>query len=58
MLPLFLITEEGNLQLFTTDGKTKTQPGQTLISLVSPQAVKAESAAKPAPDKTPVKNGA
>ncbi len=58
VLPLFLITEERTLQIITTDGKTKTHPGQTLISLVSPRAVVTESAAKPAPEKTPVKNGA
>ena len=38
VLPLFLITEEGNLQVFTTDSKTKPQAGQFLISLVLPQA--------------------
>ncbi len=36
--PLFLITEEGGLQVFTVEGKIKPQVGQTLISLVVPQA--------------------
>ncbi len=37
VLPLFLITEEGNLQVFTAENKTKPQAGQSLISLVRPQ---------------------
>lgn len=38
VLPLFLITEGGELRVFTADGKIKPQPGQTLISLVMPGA--------------------
>ena len=34
--PLFLITDEGELQVFTVEGKTKPQAGQILISLVQP----------------------
>jgi NhaP-type Na+/H+ or K+/H+ antiporter len=58
VLPLFLITEEGNLQVFTTEGKIKPHAGQTLISLVMPHAEIIESAAKPGPEKAQVKNGA
>ena len=36
VLPLFLITEEGSLQVFAVEGKIKPQAGQTLISLVMP----------------------
>lgn len=43
-LPLFLITESGELQIFTADGSLKPQPGQTLISLVRPQPETAEGA--------------
>jgi NhaP-type Na+/H+ or K+/H+ antiporter len=46
VLPLFLITEEGNLQLFTCEGKTKMRAGQMLISLVSPHPEITESAAR------------
>ena len=42
VLPLFLITEDGMLQIFTAEGKIKPQAGQTLISLVVPQAEIAE----------------
>lgn len=35
--PLFLITEEGTLQVFTVEGKIKPHAGQTLISLVLPK---------------------
>ncbi len=35
--PLFLITEEGALQVFTVEGKIKPRAGQTLISLVLPK---------------------
>jgi len=38
VLPLFMITEGGNLQVFTADSKIKPQAGQFLISLVLPQA--------------------
>ncbi|HEY9097503.1 MAG TPA: cation:proton antiporter [Thiobacillus sp.] len=38
VLPLFLITETGILQVFTTDSTIKPQAGQVLISLVLPQA--------------------
>lgn len=34
--PLFLITDEGELQVFTVEGKTRPQAGQILISLVQP----------------------
>lgn len=37
VLPLFLISEDGNLQIFTVEGKIKPQAGQTLISLVLSQ---------------------
>ncbi len=56
VLPLFLITEEGSLQVFTTEGKIKPHAGQTLISLVSPQAEVIESAAKPETEKTQAKH--
>lgn len=45
VLPLFLITEEGELQVFTAEGKIKPLPGHTLISLVMPPAEPAEQAA-------------
>lgn len=51
VLPLFLITKEGDLQVFTAEGKIKPQPGQTLISLVVPQADLAELAETTASDK-------
>ncbi len=38
VLPLFLITEGGELRVFSADGKIKPQAGQTLISLVMPEA--------------------
>ncbi len=37
VLPLFLITEDGSLQIFTVEGTIKPQAGQTLISLVMPR---------------------
>ena len=37
VLPLFLISEDGNLQIFTAEGTIKPQAGQTLISLVLSQ---------------------
>ncbi|MGE5319715.1 MAG: cation:proton antiporter [Hyphomicrobiaceae bacterium] len=50
--PLFLITEEGELQVFTVEGKIKPHAGQTLISLVQRQPGHGEAlareAAKPA----------
>jgi hypothetical protein len=52
VLPLFLITEEGNLQIFTAENKTKPQAGQTLISLVLPQFEITEPKALPESDKT------
>lgn len=58
VLPLFLITEEGTLQVFTSEGSIKMRAGQTLLSLVSPHAEITESAAKPGPDKAQAKNGA
>ena len=45
VLPLFLITKEGELQIFTAEGKIKPQAGQTLISLVLPQPEVTEHAA-------------
>ncbi len=45
VLPLFLITTEGNLQVLAADGKIKPQPGQTLVSLVVPPAEDATAAA-------------
>jgi hypothetical protein len=42
--PLFLITEEGTLQIFTVEGKIKPHVGQTLISLVLKQTEGAELA--------------
>ncbi len=36
VLPLFLIGEDGTLQVFSVDGNLKPQAGQTLISLVVP----------------------
>jgi NhaP-type Na+/H+ or K+/H+ antiporter len=54
VLPLFLITEEGNLQVFTADGKIKPHAGQTLLSLVMPQLEVEESAT---PVKTSEKSG-
>ena len=47
VLPLFLITEDGALQVFTADAKLRTQPGQTLISLVIPQAAVGEPITRP-----------
>lgn len=44
VLPLFLITEDGELQVFTAEGKIKPQPGQTLVSLVMPSPEPAEQA--------------
>lgn len=38
VLPLFLMTDDGTLQVFTADSKLKPQPGHTLLSLVIPQA--------------------
>ncbi len=35
-VPLFLITQNGNLVVFTKDNPPSPQPGQTLISLVTP----------------------
>lgn len=58
VLPLFLITEEGNLQVFTAEGNIKMRAGQTLLSLVSPDAEMTESAAKPGPEKIQANNGA
>lgn len=52
-MPLFLITEEGTLQIFTTEGKNKAHAGQTLISLVAPQAETVDHAGSPAPEKAP-----
>ncbi|MFH1819909.1 MAG: hypothetical protein ABIK08_06695 [Pseudomonadota bacterium] len=43
--PLFLITEEGVLQVFTVEGTIKPQIGQTLISLVLAQPEPEELAA-------------
>ena len=43
--PLFLITEEGALQVFTVEGTIKPQAGQTLISLVLAQPEAEELAA-------------
>ena len=51
VLPLFLVTEDGNLQVFTAEGKLKPQAGQTLISLVVPQADTPEAAEAAASDK-------
>ncbi|NDP46921.1 MAG: sodium:proton antiporter [Sulfuriferula multivorans] len=51
VLPLFLITEEGNLQIFTAEGKTNPQAGQFLISLVQPQFEITEPEVLPEPDK-------
>ncbi|MFO7541784.1 MAG: hypothetical protein R6W97_03095 [Thiobacillus sp.] len=51
VLPLFLMTEVGELQIFAIDGKLKPQAGQTLISLVKPQPEMAESAASDADQK-------
>jgi NhaP-type Na+/H+ or K+/H+ antiporter len=58
VLPLFLITEEGNLQVFTSEGNIKIRAGQTLLSLVSPDAEITESAAKPGPEKVQAKSEA
>lgn len=38
VLPLFLITESGELQIFSSEGKLKPQPGHILISLIHTQA--------------------
>ena len=43
--PLFLITEEGALQVFTVEGTIKPQAGQILISLVLAQPEAEELAA-------------
>lgn len=37
-MPLFLVTEEGRLRVFTADDKPTPKPGQTLISLVRKDA--------------------
>jgi NhaP-type Na+/H+ or K+/H+ antiporter len=58
VLPLFLITEEGNLQVFTSEGNIKMRAGQTLLSLLSPDAEITESAAKPGPEKVQAKSEA
>jgi NhaP-type Na+/H+ or K+/H+ antiporter len=55
VLPLFLITKEGELQVFTAEGKIKPQAGQTLISLVLPQPEVIEHAARA---KNPEETGA
>jgi hypothetical protein len=49
VLPLFLITEAGDLQVLTAEGKLKPQAGQTLISLVMPppEAGAAQETANP-----------
>lgn len=52
VLPLFLITEEGNLQIFTAESKTKPQAGQSLISLVLPQFEITKPEALPESDKS------
>lgn len=43
VLPLFLITESGDLQVFASDGKNRPQAGQVLISLVDPRLEVVES---------------
>lgn len=35
MIPMFLITKEKNLIVYTSENKPEPKPGQTLISLVS-----------------------
>ena len=45
VLPLFLVTEAGTLQVFTAEGKLKPQAGHTLISLVLPVPEHDENAA-------------
>ncbi len=37
IIPLFLITAEGKLRIFSPDAKLNPQPGQTVISLVNPK---------------------
>lgn len=51
VLPLFLITEEGNLQIFTAESKTSPQAGQFLISLMQPQFEIIEPEVLPESDK-------
>lgn len=47
VLPLFLITDDGTLQVFTADTKLKPQAGQFLLSLVIPQAAVDQPITKP-----------
>ncbi|CAH1385451.1 cation:proton antiporter [Candidatus Nitrotoga sp. M5] len=51
VLPLFLITEGGDLQIFTAESSTKPQAGQTLISLLLSQPDVIESAKEVSSDK-------
>ena len=51
VLPLFLISEDGNLQIFTTEGNIKPQAGQILISLVLSQPNITEPAEQASPEK-------
>ncbi len=51
VLPLFLITEDGNLQIITTEGNIKPQAGQILISLVLPQPDVTDSAEQASSEK-------
>ncbi len=45
MQPLFLIIEEGALQVFTVEERIKPQAGQTLVSLALPREEPEELAA-------------
>ncbi len=47
-LPMFLITEAGNLVVFTAEKPPTPKPGQTLIALVDAQEEPAEKLQKPA----------
>jgi NhaP-type Na+/H+ or K+/H+ antiporter len=53
VLPLFLITEDGTLQVFTVEGKLKPQAGQMLISLVMPGSEVTEDANPADPAQNP-----
>ncbi len=45
IIPLFLITADGNLRIFSPDAQPNPQPGQTVISLVNPKTEQPSPAA-------------
>ncbi len=43
VVPMFLITQAGELMVFTTDSRLRPQPGQVLTSLVSATKLQSNS---------------